>query len=253
MRVLIINTSERVGGAAIAANRLMEALKKNGVKAQMLVRDRQTDQLSVSAIKSTVLLPLKFIWERLIIFLNNGCKRSNLWTVDIANAGTDVTSLPEFQQADVIHLHWVNQAYLSLNNIRAILESGKPIVVTMHDMWYFTGVCHYAGNCSRYEHECVNCPLMGGRHWGKDMAQRVWKKKREMYGRAKITFVGCSRWMADMARRSALAQGQKVVDIPNAINTSRFHPKDKEEMRQALRLPLDRQLILFLEGMTSWL
>lgn len=28
MRVLIINTSERIGGAAIAANRLMEALKK---------------------------------------------------------------------------------------------------------------------------------------------------------------------------------------------------------------------------------
>jgi len=245
MRVLIINTSERVGGAAIAANRLMEALKKNGVKAQMLVRDRQTDQLSVSAIKSTLLLPLKFIWERLIIFLNNGWSRSNLWTVDIANAGTDVTDLPEFQQADVIHLHWVNQAYLSLNNIRAILESGKPIVVTMHDMWYFTGVCHYAGECTKYEHECADCPLMGGRHWGVDMAQRVWKKKREMYGRTKITFVGCSHWMADMARRSALAQGQKVVDIPNAINTSRFRPKDREEMRQALRLPMDRQLILF--------
>ena len=29
MRVLIINTSERIGGAAIAANRLMEALKNN--------------------------------------------------------------------------------------------------------------------------------------------------------------------------------------------------------------------------------
>ena len=33
MRVLIINTSERVGGAAIAANRLMKALKKKGIVA----------------------------------------------------------------------------------------------------------------------------------------------------------------------------------------------------------------------------
>ena len=32
MRVLIINTAERIGGAAIAANRLMEALKNNGIK-----------------------------------------------------------------------------------------------------------------------------------------------------------------------------------------------------------------------------
>jgi hypothetical protein len=31
MRVLIINTAERIGGAAIAANRLMEALKNNGI------------------------------------------------------------------------------------------------------------------------------------------------------------------------------------------------------------------------------
>ena len=37
MRVLIINTSERIGGAAIAAHRLMEALKNNGIKAKMPV------------------------------------------------------------------------------------------------------------------------------------------------------------------------------------------------------------------------
>ena len=48
MRVLIINTSERIGGAAIAASRLMESLKNNGIKAKMLVRDKQTDQISVA-------------------------------------------------------------------------------------------------------------------------------------------------------------------------------------------------------------
>ena len=35
----IINTAERKGGAAIAANRLMKALSRNGVEAKMLVRD----------------------------------------------------------------------------------------------------------------------------------------------------------------------------------------------------------------------
>ena len=38
MRVLIINTSERIGGAAIAANRIMEVLKTNGLNAKMLAR-----------------------------------------------------------------------------------------------------------------------------------------------------------------------------------------------------------------------
>lgn len=51
MRVLIINTSERIGGAAVAAGRLMESLKNNGIKAKMLVRDKQTDQISVVGLK----------------------------------------------------------------------------------------------------------------------------------------------------------------------------------------------------------
>ena len=40
MRVLLINTSERIGGAAIAASRLMESLKNHGIKAKLLVRDK---------------------------------------------------------------------------------------------------------------------------------------------------------------------------------------------------------------------
>ena len=35
MRVLIINTSERMGGAAIAANRLMESLNGAGIDTGM--------------------------------------------------------------------------------------------------------------------------------------------------------------------------------------------------------------------------
>ena len=52
MRILIINTAERIGGAAIAANRLMEALNNNGIKTKMLVRTKQTDQLTVIPLKS---------------------------------------------------------------------------------------------------------------------------------------------------------------------------------------------------------
>ena len=148
MRVLIINTSERIGGAAIAASRLMESLKNNGIKAKMLVRDKQTDQISVVRLKSNWLQVWKFMWERIVIWSANRFRRYHLFDVDIANTGTDITSLPEFRQADVIHLHWINQGMLSLNDIRKILTSGKPVVWTMHDMWPCTGICHYARECT---------------------------------------------------------------------------------------------------------
>mgnify|MGYP001620528016 CR=1 FL=1 len=45
MRILLINTTEKIGGPAVAASRLMEALKNNGIKAKLLVRDKQTEQI----------------------------------------------------------------------------------------------------------------------------------------------------------------------------------------------------------------
>ena len=244
MRVLIINTSERIGGAAIAANRLMDALKKNGVKASMLVRDKQTDRLTVHSVSGGWRQPLNFLWERFCIFISNRFSRRKLFQTDIANTGTDVTRLPEFQRADVIHLHWVNQGFLSLSVINKIVHSGKKVVVTMHDQWYFTGVCHYSGVCEKYTDLCHDCELMQGRLFG-DMAKKVFLQKQRIYDGARLTFVGCSRWMANMAQRSRLATGQKVVSIPNAIDTNMFCPTDKKQARQTWQLPTDKQLLLF--------
>lgn len=244
MRVLIINTSEQIGGAAIAANRLMEALKKNGVRAKMLVRDKQTDRLTVVRVRSNWRLPFAFLWERLVIYVSNMFSKRNLFQVDIANTGTDVTNLSDFQRADVIHLHWVNQGFLSLKSIEKIMQSGKPVVITMHDQWYFTGICHYSDKCDRYKELCHDCEMMNGKLLG-DWSRRVFERKAKIYGEAKLTFVGCSKWIADLARQSKLTEGQKVVNIPNAIDTMFFRPQYKTYARQQFQLPLDKKLLLF--------
>ena len=62
MRVLIINTSEKNGGAAVAANRLMEALNNNGEKAKMLVRDKSTSNISVVGLKGRLWQRWHFLW-----------------------------------------------------------------------------------------------------------------------------------------------------------------------------------------------
>ena len=245
MRVLIINTSERMGGAAVAAGRLMEALKNNGIKAKMLVRDKQTDRLSVVGLKKNWWKIGQFIWERIVIWGANRFKKHNLFAVDIANTGTDITILPEFQQADVIHLHWINQGMLSLKDIRKILLSGKPVVWTMHDMWPCTGICHHARECDKYHRECHHCPYIykGGSRY--DLSHQVFKKKKELYALAPVTFVTCSQWLKEQASRSALLAGHTVVDIPNPINVNLFRPRDKQEARAKCGLPSDKQLLLF--------
>lgn len=245
MRVLIINTSERIGGAAVAASRLMESLKNNGIKAKMLVRDKQTDQISVVELKRSWKLVWKFLWERMAIWKANCFKKNNLFSVDIANTGTDITALPEFQQADVIHLHYINQGMLSLKNLRKIFASGKPVVWTMHDMWPCTGICHYARDCKAYHTQCHNCPYLYKEGGKKDIAYRVYKKKKELFKDAPVTFITCSRWLEEQAKKSGLLTGKTIQNIPNPINVNLFKPRDKRLAREKCGLPQDKKLLLF--------
>lgn len=244
MRVLIINTSERTGGAAIAANRLMDALRNNGIQAKMLVRDKQTNQVTVIGLKKSWWKVWQFLWERIVIWKANHFKKHNLFEVDIANTGTDITTLPEFTQAEVVHLHWVNQGMLSLKDIRRIIDSGKPIVWTMHDMWPFTGICHYAGECKKYTSQCEHCPVLYKGH-KKDLAYQTFRKKEKVLKGSHISFVACSQWLERMAKQCHLLQNQFVTNIPNAINTNLFKPRDKANAREKLHLPLDKKLLLF--------
>ncbi len=244
MKVLLVNTSERTGGAAVAANRLMKALNKNGVEARMLVLHKTTDSPHVTAIGSKNRKKFTFLWERLVIYLHNRFSRRNLFGVSMANTGFDITRTPEFQNADVIHLHWINQGFLSIKTLGKILKSGKPVVWTLHDMWPFTGICHYAGECERYTSQCHHCPLLSKGN-AKDLSFRTFNKKRKLLANSQVTFVGCSHWMETMARKSRLSQGQNFTNIPNAIDTDVFKPMDEIAIRKKYNLPQDKKLLLF--------
>lgn len=244
MRVLIINTSEQTGGAAIAANRLMEALNTHGVKAKMLVRDKVSEQITVVRIPHSLLERWRFLWERAVIWMHNRFSRRNLFGVDIANTGYDVTRLPEFREADVIHLHWVNQGFLSLDDIERILASGKRIVWTMHDMWPMTAICHHSADCMRFQEHCHDCFLLN-RPAARDLSYKVFERKREMMMHGRVTFVGCSQWITNLGRQSALIKDQRILSIPNAIHSSVFHPIPQAEARRQHGLPAEGRLLLF--------
>ena len=242
MRVLIVNTSERTGGAAVAANRLMKALINHGVKAKMLVRDKESDSLTVVGLPKSLMLHWRFLWERLVIFVRSRFSKKHLFEIDLANTGSDITRFPEFQEADVLHLHWINQGMLSLGNIRKILQSGKPVVWTMHDIWPATAICHLTLGCRSFTTVCKSCRLLPG---GSSLAQSVWRKKQRLFEDSNIHFVACSHWLEQEAKSSALLRGQKISCIPNPIDTHIYKKGNKEEARQRLGLPLDKKLILF--------
>ena len=115
----------------------------------------------------------------------------------------------------------------------------------MHDMWPFTGICHYTRSCEQYKDECGNCPILYGGGSPNDLSHRVFVKKLRLLGNARIAYVGCSDWLANCARESRLLEGKRILSIPNPINTKLYQPDSKTEARKALKLPQDKKLLLF--------
>ena len=245
MKVLIVNTSERAGGAAVAAGRLMDALNNNGVKAKMLVRDKDTARITVVGVKRPWFKKWHFLWERLCIFVRLHFKRDNLFAIDTGSSGIDITRTAEFREADVIHLHWVNQGMLSLKGIRKILLSGKPVVWTMHDIWPATAICHLTLTCRRFTTGCQQCRYLPHGGSDSDFSSAVWRRKQQMLQGQDIAFVACSHWLEDEAKASALLRGMYITSIPNPIDMHIFCPGDRRQARQEEGLPQDDKLILF--------
>ncbi len=231
MKIVILNTSERTGGAAVAAGRLGKALGQAGIQVDKLIRE------------NSWLNRFRFYWERLIIFLCNHLNRKNLFAVSIANTGMDLSGHPLVKDADIIHLHWINQGFLSLKDIEELVKLNKPIVWTMHDMWPCTGICHHARDCEKFQMICESCFFLKSK--GKDLSTSVFDKKLSLYKEANITFVGCSRWLSGKAKKSYLLRDKTVLSIPNPIDTEVYHPMDQDMTRELLGLPSGKRLLLF--------
>lgn len=247
MRVVHLNKSDCRGGAAIAASRLVEALRGANIEASMLVAqksgDRQWVHQLVKSHADKIKLNFNFILD-LVHFLPHERNASVRFAFSMAKSGFDISKHPLISNADIIHLHWFNQGFLSLKGMRSLFELGKPVVWTLHDMWAFTGGCHYAGDCKGYTLGCGGCPFT--RFPGSnDPSARQHLRKRAIYQHAPLNFVTCSEWLAGLARSSSLVSDNFITSIPNPIDIEFFKPISRDMARQNLGLSSQKRVILF--------
>jgi len=247
LKIVHINNSDVVGGAAVAASRLNVALRNFGIDSNMLVQEAKTDAEGIVPIGRGKLHKGKafarFAYERLTFlpYEKNAILR---YAFSPANTGVDISGHPLVKDADIIHLHWINQGYISLRGLKKLFDTGKPFVWTQHDMWSFTGGCHYAGTCLEFLERCSFCAFL--KKPGKnDLSARQFLAKKKLYRNVLLHPVACSRWLKALSSESALFRNKDVYSIPNPIDTELFKPMNKTECRKDLGLPTDKKLLLF--------
>jgi glycosyltransferase involved in cell wall biosynthesis len=184
--------------------------------------------------------------------------------------------------ADVIHLHWVNNEMISIKEIAKIK---KPLVWTLHDCWTLCGAEHYpATEYWRYPEDrdrrtevgvqrretsrqqsairgqkakvrgqitkgqtltTSNRPPATGVALHDAVNKWIYRKKMQSWQRLTVHFVAPSNWMAEQVKKSELFADAPVTVIPNCLDLEIFQPLEQSKCRKKLGLPLDKKLILF--------
>lgn len=247
MKILLLNTYDAGGGAAQACNRLYRALQQAGADVSFMVDEktsRNSDILSFNdGFISKQISEVRFAAERALLYPRLLSKK-DLFQFSPANTGMDISNHPAVKQADVLHLHWFNQGFLSLSSLQKLAALKKKIVWTLHDMWGFTGGCHYTRGCENFKKRCGSCPYLTGDNQ-QDLSADVWKQKSAIYDKSIFTFVTCSKWLGGLASTSSLLSEFNIHPIPNPIDTELYKPLDKKTVRTSLGLNPDKRYILF--------
>ena len=242
--VLHLSTYDANGGAGRAACALHSAMLAAGVDSTMRVA-RQDKSATNTAPKVTEGSDLRFrVANRLDRQLWRLQHSPNDTWRSPARFGS--LSADEINQtnADVVNLHWVTAGFLSIKEIGRIT---KPIIWSIYDMWPFSGTEHYGVNTPdarwRTGYTKTNRPKD---ERGVDIDLHAWEQKKELWRPCQV--VAASTWMHDAVQVSALMHEWPVSTIAHVIDCEIFQPTDMFAARNALGLPTDVPLILFLAG-----
>lgn len=244
-----------MGGAAIACRRLMDTLNQiDGIEAKMLVQEKKTTHPKVFGIADNWLKKkfafARFALERLHFTFYEKSKEVR-FGFSTALTGIDISTHLLVQEADVIHLHWINFGFLSIDSLQQLFALNKPIVWTLHDMWAFTGGCHHSGTCENYQTQCGVCTRYLKNPAQNDLSNKVLRKKSLLRTKENIKIVACSEWLANRAKKSSLFKNLSIQAIPNPIDIQLFKPMNKALVRSKWNLPTDKRLILFVAAKVS--
>lgn len=243
MKILIVNTHDLTGGAARAAYRLHEGLLANDVESIMLVQNKTSNSPTVIApngLINKIRKRLKSTLDKSLVNKNTE-KHDVIFSTAWVSSGEIVKMINAFD-ADIVHLHWIHEGMISIEDLPKI---NKPIVWSLHDMWAFSGGCHYDEECGKYNKYCSSCPVLGSSN-SKDLSYKIFTRKEKSYFKIKdLTIIGLSQWLTHCAQSSHLFQKRHVVNLPNPINSSKMCPIDKNIAKEILGISKEKKLLLF--------
>jgi len=238
MRILIVNTVYKRGGAAGIAQSLYRELKRLDGWESLFAYGRGPKAREPGIVRFTL---QPEVYLHIALTRLTGLQGYGTWL-----STKRLIRLIQEWKPDVIHFHNIHGYYLNLSIAKAVDKLGIPVVWTLHDAWPLSGRCGFFLDCERWKTGCGKCPYP--REYPKtyfDSSAWMWPRKRKLLGEVwKPVIVTPSKWLANLV--SEACDGRLRVEIiPNGIDTTVFHPVDRLQARKELGLPEDKKIVLF--------
>ena len=147
------------------------------------------------------------------------------------------------KEIDVVHLHTVAD-WFDVPSWLDTLPREIGVVISLHDMWHFTGGCFLYRGCNLYSETCTPCPILKSPfNWV--LARDEHRRKLQAYRNCRAQFVANSFWLAELAGRSPIVKASGGVRvIPPGIDTTVFKAQDRDRCRKQLDLPQNAFVII---------
>ena len=239
MKILHLNYSDQIGGAAVSVMRLHKSLLKKKIKSNLLVSEKTTNEINVLC-ESTTLSKMYDLLKKAIL------RNISRFAISEENQTFSMNFLKGISSKkinlispDVLNLHWISNEMISLKDISKI---NVPIVWTIVDMWLFCGGEHWTSE-ERYVEGYKKSNRQNNVNF-LDLNRLVWVKKKK-YIKNNIKIVCISNWLAEKARKSSLLKEFDIRVIHCPIDTNIWKPIDKKEARKILGIEPEKNYILF--------
>lgn len=121
-------------------------------------------------------------------------------------------------ESDLTIFRWMNGLLGDFSRIDPKLL-GK-VVWGLADANPFTGVCHYALDCTGFQTDCSNCPAVKTKHQG--IPVKNLETKRDLLRRLSPSFVAPTDWMLNTASQSSILSPYSIEKILNPLQPGFF-------------------------------
>jgi len=226
LRILSISDLSSTGGAAIAGNRISDALRTKGAEVIQLSSDGTNTKEQRVLFNGKKFSALHNLLTPLISSSHAKSLRDN-------NLNNQLRKFLQQEKFDAINIHNLHSAGWPISLVSTALEFA-PVVWTLHDCWSFLGTFHssYCNPASNYS---------------KRILSKFWKSLELKQSINSLASVTPSKWLRGQATSSFWSE-YAVKTINNPVPKSFWELLDRGSCKKALGLSLNQPTVLCIAG-----